>query len=176
MKRKKLSAREVVLLIILIVLAVFAAYIYGFQKPMQEKMDHYKSLAAAADDELIVAEAKIVKLQKMEKELKDIIEAGNLNSKEIPNFDNSENVMVELSAILEKTLNYEVQFLGTSEKDGIVRRNINLSYFCQDYENAKNVLEKIYDGKYRCLLKDLHVRQSNGKCNVSVTVTYFEYK
>ena len=176
MKKKKLTARERFLLIVLAIMAVCAIYLYGFQMPMQEKIAYYTNEATAIDDQLIMAEAKSIKMQKMEKELKEIIEEGNREFKEMPVYDNSVNVMSELSSILEKTQNYDVTFLGTIEQDGIIRRNISLSYVCQDYDSAKNVLLKIYDGKYRCLLKDLTIRQSEGKCHISVAVTYFEYK
>ena len=111
----------------------------------------------------------------MQKEL-DAIKSGDMsNIKELPPYDNSRNVMNSLSVILANATQYDVSFSGVSEDDGIVRRDITLSYNCNSYDAAKAILTQIYDGDYRCLIKDLHITQSSGVWNVNVQITYFEY-
>lgn len=174
--KKGLSVREKVLLLILILMAVFAVYYYVFYMPTQEKITFYEEEAILVDDQIIIAEAKTAKMARMEKELAEIKAGDMTNIKELPPYDNSRNVMNSLSLILANATQYNVSFSGVSEEDGIVRRDITLSYNCNSYDSAKSILSQIYNGDYRCLLKDLHITQSSGTWNVNVEITYFEYK
>lgn len=174
--KKGLSAREKILLLILILMAIFAGYYYAFYLPAQEKITFYEEEAILVDDQIIIAEAKTAKMGMMVKELKAIKEGDMTNIKELPPYDNSRNVMNSLSMILANATQYDVSFSGVSEEDGIVRRDISLNYNCNSYESAKSILSQIYNGDYRCLIKDLHITQSSGVWNVNVQITYFEYK
>ena len=60
------------------------------------------------------------------------------------------------------------------ETDGIVRRNVSLSYECNTYEDARAILQNIHDGKYPCVLLDVALNY-DGTYRVSATLTYFEY-
>ena len=173
--KKGLSAREKVLLLILVLMAIVAVYNYAFYLPTQEKISFYEEEALLIDDQVIVAEAKAAKMTRMEKELEAIKSGDMTNVKELPAYDNSRNVMNSLSAILANATQYNVSFSGVSEEDGIVRRDITLNYNCNSYEAAKSILTQIYNGDYRCLIKDLHITQSSGTWNVNVQITYFEY-
>lgn len=173
--KKGLSAREKVLLLILILMMVFAGYYYAFYIPSQEKIAYYDNEALLVDDEIIVAEGKSYKLSMMKQELKDIL-AGDSNVKPLPQYDNSSNVMNSLSEILANASQYNISFAGVSEKDGIVRRDITLTFSTKSYDVAKIILSNIYNGDYRCMMKDLHITQSSGIWNVNVQITYFEYK
>lgn len=174
--KKRLSAREKILLLILVLMALIAVYYYTFYLPTTEKITYYENEAILVDDQIIMAEAQIMKLNMMEKELADIKSGDMTNIKELPPYDNSRNVMNSLSLILANATQYDVSFSGVSEEDGIVRRDITLNYNCNSYDSAKNILSQIYNGDYRCLMKDLHITQSSGTWNVNVQITYFEYK
>lgn len=174
--KRGLSAREKVLLLILILMAIFAGYYYAFYLPTQEKITFYEEEAILVDDQIIIAEAKTMKMSMMNKELAAIKAGDMTNIKELPPYDNSRNVMNSLSAILANATQYDVSFSGVTEEDGIVRRDITLNYSCNSYDAAKSILSQIYNGDYRCLMKDLHITQSSGVWNVNVQITYFEYK
>lgn len=173
--RKRLSAREKFLLVILIILAVYMAYYYMFYLPTKEKISYYKNEAVAVDDEIIVTEARMIKLARMEKELKDIKAGDASDVKELPQYDNSRNVMNSLAGILENATQYDVSFSGVSQEDGIVRRDIKLNYTCNSYDAVKAILLRIHDGDYRCLIKDLYITQNASVWSVNVEITYFEY-
>ena len=176
--KKGLSAREKILLLILIIMGIFAAYYYVFYVPTQDKITYYQDETVLMDDQIVVAEAKSAKMTLMKKEL-DAIKSGDMtNVKELPQYDNSGNVMSSLSAILAQATQYNISFGGVTESDGIVRRNISLNFSASSYEAAKAILSDIYNGDYRCLMKDLHITQSStgDACGVNVQITYFEYK
>ncbi len=174
--KKGLSAREKILLLILILMGIFAGYYYAFYIPSQEKITFYEEEAILIDDQIIVAEAKTAKMAMMNKELAEIKSGDMSNIKELPAYDNSRNVMNSLSLILANATQYDVSFSGVTEDDGIVRRDITLNYSCNSYDSAKSILSRIYNGDYRCLIKDLHITQSSGTWSVNVQITYFEYK
>lgn len=157
-------------------MCLIAVYNYAFYIPTQAKIENYKQEALVVDDQILVAEVKAAKLNRMEKELAEIKAGDMTNIKELPKYDNSRNVMNSLSSILVKASQYNVSFSGVSEEEGIVRRNIALTYSADSYEIAKAILSDIYDGEYRCLMKDLHITQGSGTWNVNVQITYFEYK
>ena len=174
--KKGLSAREKVLLLILILMAVFAGYYYAFYLPAQEKIAFYKEEALMIDDQLIIAEAKEMKLNMMKKELAEIMSGDAQNVKPRPEYDNSRNVMNSLSLILAKADLYDLKFESVSEQDGIVRREVSLVYSCSSYANVKSILSEIYNGDYRCMIKDLYITQTDDAWRVNVDITYFEYK
>lgn len=173
--KKRLTSREKFLLVILAVLGVYMAYYYAFYIPTKEQIDFYKKEAIVVDDEIIVAEARIIKLARMEKELAEIKAGDAKDLKVLPQYDNSRNVMNSLSTILATAEQYDVSFSGVSENDGIVRRDITLNYVCNSYDAAKAILLKIDGGEYRCLLKDVYITQNASSWSVNVGVTYFEY-
>lgn len=176
MKLGKLSKREMGLVGILAVLVVILIYNYAFLTPTKSKIAAYEQEILAIDDQIIVAEAKVLKMGKMEDELAKI-KSGEVKAlKELPAYDNSRNVMNSLSTILDNASQYNVSFAGVSEADGIVRREISLNYACGSYDAAKSILTQIYEGPYRCLLKDVHISQSSGVWSVVAQITYFEYK
>jgi len=62
------------------------------------------------------------------------------------------------------------------EEESIVRRDVTMEYVCTNYESAKDILQNIHDGPYRCLLKDLILTYDPDEgYSVLVDVTYFEY-
>ena len=174
--KKGLTSREKGLLLILILMALVAVYNYAFYIPTQEKITFYNQEALTIDDEILVAEVKAAKLNIMEKELADIKSGDMTNVKELPPYDNSRNVMNSLSAILVNATQYNINFAGTTEEEGIVRRDVVLTFSTESYAAAKNMISSIYNGPYRCLMKDLNINQSDDVWSVNVQITYFEYK
>ena len=174
--KKGLSAREKVLLLILLVMGIFAAYYYMFYIPTLEDITYYQEETVFLDEQIVVAEGKSAKLVMMKKEL-DAIKSGDMsNVKVLPLYDNSGNVMSSLSAILSQASQYNISFGGVTESEGIVRRDISLNFSAGSYDAAKKILSDIYNGEYRCLMKDLHISQSANGCSINVQITYFEYK
>lgn len=174
--KKGLTNREKGLLLILFLMGLVAVYNYAFYIPTQEKIATYTQEAQNSDATILLAEGKIAKLDMMQKELAEIKSGDAKDIKELPKYDNSRNVMNSLSSILANATYYNISFGGVSESEGIVRRDITLTFSTRSYEVAKNMLSSIYNGPYRCLMKDLHISQGADVWNVNVQVTYFEYK
>lgn len=174
--KKQLTTREKVLMCVLAVLLVICGYYYAFYTPVLQKIADYKNEMVYLEEQNLLLDAQVEKLNQMKSEL-DAIQSGEMGSvKELPAFDNSQNVMNSLSFILKNANQYSVSFSSVEEEDSTVRRNINLSYDCSSYETAKSILTQIYEGEYRSLIKDVHMSGGEDSYHVTVEITYFEYK
>ena len=175
----KMTVREKVLTVILGVLVLFCVYYFAFLIPVTEEMDACINENLTIEDQMVIYDATAEKKRMMEGELKDILEGENKDVKELPAYDNSQNVMKELSALLEKTEQYDTSFSSVEEQDNTVRREVSLSFTCNSYEDAKNILSSISNSDYRCILKDLYLNRQDGEnasYRVDVDIVYFEYK
>ena len=174
--KKQLTVREKVLMCILVVLLVICGYYYAFYTPVLQKIADYKNEMIFLEEQNVLLDAQVEKMNQMKSEL-DAIAAGEMGDvKELPAFDNSQNVMSSLSFILKNAQQYSVSFASVEEEESTVRRHINLSYDCGSYEASKSILQQIYDSEYRSLIKDVHISMGEDSCHVTVELTYFEYK
>lgn len=172
---KRLSVREIALLVALGLVIVFCAYYYLFLVPTNEKIQKYKDDTLAVEDQVFAIQSKVAHKTKMQKEIDEVIASG-VKGNGLSQYDNRESVLRELSHALSRTEEYNVSFADTYEVDGIVRRNITLSYKCVNYEATKNILSYLHDTDYTCLFRDMYVTiNDDGSCNMTVYLTYFEY-
>ena len=174
--KKQLTLREKILMCILAVLLVVCAYYYAFYMPVLQKIIDNKAEIAFLDEQNQILDAQVEKMNQMQRELDEIISGETGSVKELPAYDNSQNVMHSLSSILENANQYNVSFSSVEIEESTVRRHINLSYDCNDYASAKEILEQIYESEYRSLIKDVHLSGGEESYYVTVQITYFEYK
>ena len=169
----KISKREKIMLAALLVLIVGCIYYLFFLTPNLEQQAKLKDEITALDDQVIMAQARVTHMNKMKNDLKAIKEE-NKDIKEVPAFDNSKKLMESLNLTLSQAVQYTLAFTGTEETDGIVRRNVSLTYECKDYDDVRAILQNISNGKYPCVLRDVAISYDE-LYGVSATVTYFEY-
>ena len=55
-----------------------------------------------------------------------------------------------------------------------VRRNVNISFMTKNYEEAKEIIKKLYRCRYRCLIRDINLQMEEDGCSVSVQITFIE--
>lgn len=176
--KRRLSAREVILLGMLLVLAMVGGYILLFYTPMKSELDRLNDEKAACEAQIEPVLAKIEDKKRMQSELDEIFASGE-TPVELAPYDNQKMVMMELNSILQTTNNYSLSF-GTEDMggNGIVRRQVSLSFSCGSYDEAKNVLQRLHDSAYRCMIGDLNVSLGDGGGAVSINASlmFFEYK
>ena len=168
-----MTVREKVMLGILGILCVICAYNFLLYQPIKEEIAQYKDEYIAQDDSLILLEAKAVRLAKMKSEISEIKNGSTEGIKELPKYNNRQNLMTQLSGILSKSENYNVRFGNVTQTESAITRQILLEYTCKDYKTAKGILEEIYDGEYPCVFGNVHI--SNKGATMSLYITYFEY-
>lgn len=177
--KNKITSREKVLLIILILLIIGSMYYLLFYTPTKEKITNYELELTEIEDTIILSEAKLTHMKKMQEELEALkLEAGISSIiKETPLFDNSRKLMESLNLILAAATEYEVSFANAEFTEEIVRRDVTLNYECVNYIQAKKILQNIHADKYPCIIKDVRMEQ-NAEDEIvytMLTLTYFEY-
>lgn len=171
---KKITGRELVMLCALGVVLILCAYYYLFYIPATEEIAALEEEYITLDEQQIVIDAKVSRMNEMKKELA-AIESGEMgNVKPLPIYTNRTNVLTSLSNVMQKTITYDIDFYEEEVEENTIRRSLDLTYECSNYETAKSVLTSLFDGEYRCIFKDLNMNNEDRYC-VSVEITFFEY-
>ena len=170
--KRGMTVREKVMLGLLGILCIICVYNYLFYQPIKEDIARYKEEYIEQDDVLIMLEAKGAKFAQMKSEI-DAIKSGSTEGiKEIPKYDNRQNLMMQLSSILSKTENYNLRFGSVTSEGNVISRQIILDYTCNGYMAAKSILQEIYNGEYPCVIGNVHISDEGA---TSLYITYYEY-
>lgn len=177
--KRQLSAREAILLVILFSMLLVGGYWLLFYTPMTQELELLEAERIAGEEQIEAVMLKTQDKQRMEAELAEIF-AKNPDPVSLAPYDNQKPVMFELNTILQSADDYSLSF-STADSgggDGIVRRVISLSFNAATYEAAKEVLGKLHDSVYRCMLDSLNVSLdgNGGRTSVAVTLVFFEYQ
>lgn len=177
--KRQLSAREIILLGILLVLLVVGGYWMLLYTPMKQELERLEAESVTYEEQIQVALAQAEDKRRMEQELAEIF-AANPNPVGLAPYDNQKPVMFELNSILQSAEEYYLSFstVDNGQEDGIVRRRIALSFTGSSYEKAREVLEELHSSAYRCMLDNLSVSlgEDGGRTTVDVTLVFFEYE
>lgn len=159
--KRKLSSREIVLLVILLVLVLVSGYYLWFYVPMQERQTDLEGQIQDTRSQIEVDRVRVERMQEMERELEEIF-ANDPDPVSMAPYDNVQNVMFELNSILSETEDYSLNFstVDAAGEDGIVRRAISLQFQCGGYDSARAILQELHDSPYRCMFDDLSITVS----------------
>ena len=181
MKKSNLSGRESIMLVFLVVLLIGVVYYMGFYSPLQKEMASIASQASDCDLQITTAMGKVQQMDSMQAELDEIFSRPADEITEIAPYDNKEVVLNQLYGILGRTQEYTLNFTDpVVQDDGTVRRNISMTFHCDSYAAAKNVIKDLTDSPWRCLVSNLSIACNNGDMmgqpvTVTATITYFEH-
>ncbi len=179
MNKSALSFRDFILLMLLLVILIGIGYYLGFYKPLQKELADIAAQSAEIDAQINASMAKVNSMDAMQAELDEIMARPEEEITEIAPYDNKKTVLTEMNAILARTNDRSLQFQNPDIKsDGTVRRNISLSFACDNYEDAKGVIQDLTESRWRCLVSNLSVSGggsiTEGAVSVSATITFFE--
>ena len=180
MLNREFSAKEKLLLLIAAVLELGLFYYNFVYKFFQSQYALYDT--AKIEDELLIEQSKSTRISQM----KQIIEEskgkvkGNLSI-----YNNQSAEIIEMGMIFDEDAdNVSISWSEPVMSGTIIRRDVNITFHCRSYENFKNVLKKMSEMKYRCLIgnvavSDANTRESNviassGDINASISVRFFE--
>lgn len=187
------TTREKVLLVILAVLIIGIGYFKLLLEPINTGIENYQNMTAAEQDEILVNTALLQKKKQMEQELEALFAQGDPTP--IPVYDNSGTLLVELHRILDKSLDYSLNFSGTSPMDVeyLIRRPVSMTFQTGSYEQARAIINELHDSDNVNCISDLSMQVNNGNLNsrneiihwdmdddtdywvtVSLTITYYE--
>lgn len=181
MKKAKLSARETIMVLFLVVLLIGLVYYMGFYTPLQEELASISNQCSEIDTQITTAMAKVNAMDAMQAELDEILSRPADEITEIAPYDNKEVVLTQLYGILGQTEEYSLNFTDPDvQDDGTVRRNISMSFRCANYKAAKAVIRDLTDSQWRCLVSNLSIVAEDDNLlgdavTVSATITFFEH-
>ncbi len=174
--RRKLTAREGMLLGVLAVMLVVSGYYMLFYMPMTQERDRCLGETEICRTEIEAAQVRLEEKRRMERELEELF-SGEVPPLSIADYDNLKPIMFELNTILAATQDYTLSFSTVDDSQSIVRRSIALSFTTDDYDGAKKVLQQLHDSAYRCMLDSVSLDlEEDGEVSVSGTIVYFEYQ
>ena len=181
MKKNKLTARESLMLVFLVVLLIGVGYYMGFYTPLQNEMASIATQSSEVDSQITTSMAKVAKMDDMQAELDEIFARPEDEITEIAPYDNKEVVLNQLYGILGRTQDYSLSFTDPDvQDDGTVRRNISMNFHCESYADAKEVIRDLTDSQWRCLVSNLAIACDEDDMmaygvTVTATITFFEH-
>ena len=176
--KRKLTAREWMLLGVLAVLALASGYIMLFYTPMTQRRDAAIEETAQYQEQVSAAQLRMEEKRRMEQELETIFE-NDPDPIGLARYDNIQPVMMELHTILSAANDYSLSFSTVDAEGGdIVRRDIALSFISGTYEEAKAILQSLKNSAYRCMIDTVNISfgQEGDGVTVNGTIAFFEYQ
>lgn len=176
--KRKLTAREWILLGVLAVLAAVSGYVMLFYMPVTTQRDNAINEAELCRLELEAAQLRLEDKRRMERELEEIFSQSE-DPLSLAPYDNLQPVMMELHAILGGAEDYSLSFGTVDAEEPIVRRSISLTYTAGSYAAARDILQRLHDSAYRCMLDSVSIsvgQEGTGSVTVDSTIVFFEYQ
>ena len=145
---------EKVLLVILSVLLVALVYYRFVDTPVREATANSITERHELEDELIILNAKLSQLDKMQKEV------DSITSKDTSYIYSYNNVRPEidfLHEVLALSDAYRISFADVTRTGDLIRREVQLEFSAKDYDTACEILEMVEKCEMRCKISDVKV-------------------
>lgn len=174
--RRRLTAREWVLLALLGVILLIGGYILLFYTPVTAERDSLLGEAESVRTQTEAVQARLKDKRRMEQELEELFAADD-PPLGMADYDNLQPIMGELDSILAGTKDYSLTFSTVDDSQTIVRRSISMSFTADSYESAKAVLQRLHDSGFRCMLENVGLDLGQGTAVAfNGTIVYYEYQ
>ena len=162
----RVSSRDRVLLVVLAVLLIGVCYYMFFYQPTQAELQSLARQISEVEDQTNVALAKANSMKGMQEELDEILSRPADEITEIAPYDNAKVVMTQLNGILSASENYSLSFKDPDiQKDGTVRRVVEMSFDCSDYNSAKTIIKALSSNRWRCLINSISLQSTDKQYN-----------
>ena len=174
----KMSGKERVLLLILVILAIGLSYYQFVDRPVRKALEIAQVESDSLSTELTVVEGKLARMRRMRNEMEDITVGGSV--KPMPSYNNVKSEIELLNNILAGTGDYSINFTNVTRDGDQVRRNFSLQFTTDSYASVDQILGRLSDSPYRCRLGDIRCSVARngdlliGEITISVTATFFE--
>ena len=180
MLKREFNLRERILIIVATILALGLVYYNFVYKYVQNQLALYDT--ASLDDELLAEQQKASRIAQMQQIIEET--RGKVKG-DLSVYNNQSNEIIEMGIIFDEDAdNVSINWSDPVLAGTIIRRNVNISFHCSSYDNFKNVLKKMSEMKYRCLIGNVVVSDNSrssengladsGDISASISVTFFE--
>lgn len=173
--RYEFSKREKVMLVVLVLIIMALGYFKLILEPINEQIGKYETDKETEQVDIDQYVVKSAQKKKMSKEVEAIKESGEYIA--IPAYDNSQKLLVELHHILASTTDYTLEFDEMVTNDYILCRPAKLSFVTANYQQARDVINKLSNSEMFNVIDDVSIDFQNDHTNdvaVYLTITYFE--
>ncbi len=170
------STREKVLLVVLLVVIVAAAYYLFVWTTVNDQIDSIKSQNQSMETQLMIATAKVERLQSMSASMENDILRSYM-----PSYNASKDELDFLHATLADTDDYLINFTYLTRNEDQIDRGFSLQFTAKDYAQAKEIIGALEDSEIRCLIGDYTVNPAQkekhlleGKVKVVLEGCFYE--
>jgi preprotein translocase subunit SecF len=180
MINREFTTREKIMLLVLAVVLLAVGYFRFFLTPLQSEIETQQQRQAEVEDSVLLAEKKLMTQKQMQSKIDELKESGTVPDAEVAEYDNIENVMLQLNAILSQADEYSLSFDAVSTDDnGTVTRPVELTFTASSYTAARSIINNLYQCPYRCAVSDISESSdtdlsTDGEIQVDLTVTFYE--
>lgn len=154
---RKLTNREKLMIAILAMLLIFMVYNQLLFKPVTAEMSKIQQSKNDVEDMQQVEMIKGVRLQYMKSQLAALSKNPGQITTTVPEFDNSQNMITELAAILSSATDYELSFSQVKQEGQLVRRTIGINFSCVGYEKAGQIMKQLSASRYKNRITDFSI-------------------
>ncbi len=166
MLKRSFTKFEKALLLVLIVVLLALVYYRFVYLPVQDRI-------AASDTYEIENQIK-AEQQKAEiiKNMKDEVDENQeIKTGVVTTYDNFKAEAALLNSIfVPLAQKYNYSFETPIASDNTVRRTINISFTTANYKICREILQKLHDSKYRCMISDVSISATDKSSNSYLTI------
>ncbi len=183
MKMPKLSPREIVMIVFLVILLIAVIYYMAFLTPLEADIAAIETETANLDAQIVSYQEKLAQMNRMEQELKEIKAKPEDELIELAPYDN----LIEVVTLLDDFLRQHTEQYSLTHPDpkigddGTVRRIITMQLRCDSYDDALAIVRDLTDSKWRCVVTDTELHPigeaedlSRTQVNLKITITFYE--
>ena len=167
------TTREKALIIVLAVIILGFCYYNFFLSPINDEISNYNAEASVLESELTINSVKSAQRNAMADQIEELKAQGATT---IPEYNNNQNVMMELNSILQGALDYSISFDATSNIDYVVLRPAYLTVTTSTYAEMRAIIDKLYASSNKMRMSDLNITisEKDGTVTANMRITYFE--
>ena len=167
--KKKMPLYEL-LFIIAAILAIACVLVLSF--PVKTQKENLTAQKVSIENQTMQTQPYIKQMKDWKEELDALRAKGELTS--IPDYDNIDNIINELDAILDdsgKTINYG----DVTCENNIVTRKLSISFSTSSYDVLKQKVEAIHNSSYKYQITDISIGANNGNYTCTMEIVAYEY-
>ncbi len=170
---RNFTRSEKILLLLLAVILLGLFYYKAVDQNVRNSIASSEAEAQSLQTELTVVQARVQNLEKMQKEVDEVMGAEGTSRME--SYNNSKAEVAFLNDILSEAGDYSIAFSEVTRNGDQIRRAFTLSYKTANYRAAEDIMEKLCSGEYRCLIGDVNCSiAEDGVTTAKMMATFYE--
>lgn len=178
------SKREKIMLAALAFVGLAVLWYQLVYTNVQNRLQELDGQIANTQNELLEGQTQGAAVSKMKKVVDEYAQQG-YKAVVLPSYDNTQNLMAYLNAVLGSTPGYDIAFEPPTlnEKDSTVHRSGTISFDTNTYAEARSIIQSIAHGPYPCQVDEFGITDTTKQKNRSkdkppvstkMEITFFE--